>query len=304
MVKPAPKPVLKWAGGKWRVYEQIRHLIPKNYEHLVEPFVGGAAVFFREWAREGFARGAKLSDTNDELVNLYSVLRDDPTRVIEQLEAMKKEHDARQADYFYEVREWDPAQLDSVERAARILYLNKTCFNGLYRVNKKGKFNVPFGKYINPRILDEDNLWAAHAALRDATIQVSDFEAAVKSAKEGDVVYFDPPYDPLSTTSSFTSYAKGDFGREEQLRLAQTFRALSLRGVHCVLSNSETPFIVETYEALRKDLPQLVIERIEVPRFINSKADKRGAVGEVAIATRLPDLPAAGLSAGQAHLVV
>lgn len=288
MAKVAPKPVLKWAGGKWRVYDQIAHFFPKSYGRLVEPFMGGAAVFFREWARGGLEKGAVLTDTNEELVNLYNVIRDEPDELVTKLRGMKRAHASGQESYFYDVRAWDPATLTTHARAARIVYLNKTCFNGLYRVNGSGKFNVPFGRYENPNILDEENLRAAHAAFQDATIRVSDFEATARAAKKGDVVYFDPPYDPLSATSSFTSYGKDSFGRPEQVRLAETFARLSKRGVHCVLSNSDTPFIRETYEAVRSDVPEMMIERIEVPRFINSKAEKRGNVGEVAIATRAP----------------
>lgn len=295
MPKPAPKPVVKWAGGKWRVYEQFQHLVPRSYGRLIEPFAGGAAVFFREAARGGFRRGAVLLDTNEELVNLYRVLQTHPERLVAEVRRMKTEHERRPEAYFYEVRDdWAVAGLAPHQRAARMLYLNKTCFNGLYRVNAAGKFNVPFGRHASPAILDEKNVLAAHEVLQGAVVEVADFGKALEVAEAGDFAYFDPPYDPLSATSNFTAYSKDAFGRAEQLRLAETFRRLAKRGVHCLLSNSDTPFVRETYEPLRDELPSLVIQPVSAPRSINSNGARRGAVGEVVIASSLPEASAAG----------
>lgn len=272
LVEARPKPVLKWAGGKWRLCPLFaeRGLIPPKFNTYHEPFVGGAALFFYLLPTR-----AVLLDTNEELVNLYRQIRTDVDDLLRRLREMKNAHSE---EFYYDTRAAATNTLTPLERAARTVYLNKTCFNGLYRVNSKGQFNVPFGRYANPTIVDEDNLRRAAKALSTAEIVHADFESVLDRAQAGDFVYFDPPYDPLSVTSSFTGYTKNAFGRADQKRLAATFRELDHRGVHCLLSNSDTPFVRSLFEDYE-------IVGFQVPRFINSHGEKRGRVGEVAVTT-------------------
>ena len=280
LVEARPKPVLKWAGGKWRLCPLFaeRGLLPPKFNTYHEPFVGGAALFFYLLPSR-----AVLLDTNEELVNLYRQIRTDVDALLSLLREMKKAHSE---EFYYKTRAAAGETLTPLERAARTVYLNKTCYNGLYRVNSKGRFNVPFGRYTNPTIVDEENLRRAAKALSTADVVHADFESVLDRAQAGDFVYFDPPYDPLSVTSSFTGYTKNAFGRADQKRLAETFRELDNRGVHCVLSNSDTPFVRSLFDGYD-------IEALQVPRFINSKAEKRGPVGEVVVTTaRWPTPPA------------
>jgi DNA adenine methylase len=226
-------PFLKWAGGKRQILPDILRRLPERCETYHEPFLGGGAVFFALAARGAFRR-AVLGDRNADLIDAYLGVRDDVERVITRLARMP--HDRS----FYErLRALDPRKLSGAQRAARIIYLNRTCYNGLYRVNRAGQFNVPFGRYENPRILDRENLRAASRALRGAALGAGDFEAVLARARPGDVVYFDPPYVPLSATASFTAYDREAFGPDEQRRLARVLEALRRRGVYAVLSNSD-----------------------------------------------------------------
>ena len=267
-------PVLKWAGGKRRLLAQYEPHFPGTFDRYFEPFFGGGAVFF--WL---FSRGLLnntpvfLNDVNPELVNFYTVLRDDCESLISKLQEHAKKHGK---DYYYETRAKKQRQMKPANRAARLMYLNRTCFNGLYRVNSKGEFNVPMGRYKNPLICDPAGLRAASAALQEGTFGLGCFEEAVSGAKAGDLVYFDPPYVPLNTTSSFTSYTRENFTLEDQERLAQTFRELAHRGVKVCLSNSDTPVVRDLY----KDFTQHVIM---APRAINSKADRRQKVSELLV---------------------
>lgn len=275
-------PFLKWAGGKGRLLGQYEPLFPQRFERYFEPFVGAGAVFFHLSPAE-----AHLSDVNPELVNAYAVIRDRVEELIPELGTYR--HDR---DFYYALRAQDPASLDVVARAARIIYLNKTCFNGLYRVNRRGQFNVPFGDYKNPRILDEAGLRAASHALQGVSVSHQGFDAVLAEARSGDFVYFDPPYHPLSPTASFTSYAADDFGPEDQIRLAAVFRRLDAKGVKLMLSNSDTPFIRDLYEGYP-------IRQVWAPRAINRDASKRKGVPEVVVTNYrpvrlLPSLPAAG----------
>ena len=250
-VLPQARPFLKWAGGKTQLLPDLFARFPHTFKRYHEPFLGGGAVFFAL-----APKSAILSDVNGDLVETYTAIRDDVEGVIAKLRAhtVSEEH-------YYRVRAQKSAALTPAAAAARTIYLNRTCFNGLYRVNRDGQFNVPFGKYDNPTICNEENLLAVSAALQDVQLRnesVFDIGARVR---RGDLVYFDPPYDPLSPTSSFTSYAKTAFGRDEQKRLAELFTRLACRGVHVVLSNSDTPFI----------------------RAISARADRRGSVGEVIV---------------------
>lgn len=259
-------PVLKWAGGKGRLLAQYQPYFPTNYRRYYEPFVGSAAVFFHLRPAE-----ARLSDTNAELINVYQVLQDRVEQLLHDL-AIHSEHHNK--EHFYEVRAETPH--DPVKRAARTLYLNRTCYNGLYRVNSKGGFNVPFGRYKRPRILMPERLRAASAALQGVRLEVAPFEAVLGEARKGDLVYFDPPYQPLSVTSSFTAYTRDSFGIPQQRQLAEVFRKLARKKVQVMLSNSDAPLVRELYADFR-------IVEVLAPRFINSKADRREAIKELLI---------------------
>lgn len=259
-------PILKWAGGKNSLLPQIRPHLPPTFERYFEPFVGGGAVFFSLQPERSF-----LFDLNAHLIELYCVTRN---QVHELIQALRVHYNDK--EYFYEVRAQDPALLSPVERAARFIFLNKTCYNGLYRENSKGLFNVPFGKYKNPTICDEKGLLAASAALQHTTLELGDFGRVLDLAQRGDFIYFDPPYAPLSPTSSFTGYTKNGFGEAEQRRLADVYRQLSDRGCRLMLSNSSAPLIYELYEGFN-------IHPISARRAINSKANRRGAITELLI---------------------
>ena len=263
------EPVLKWAGGKARLLPEIVKRLPSRKlwtGGYFEPFVGGAAVFFHLVPAH-----ARLSDWNPELVHLYTVIRDDVEGLIADLG--RHMHDRT---YYYAVRAIDPETLSPIERASRTIFLNRTCFNGLYRVNQRGLFNVPFGKYDNPTLCPTDRLRAAAKALEGVSIAQGDFEAAVAEAKRGDFVYFDPPYVPLTPTASFTNYTSSSFGVEAQRRLAQVFTDLGKRGVRCLLSNSDTPLVRELYAGHH-------IDGVLAPRAISRDGEGRKAVGEVLV---------------------
>jgi len=274
MTSPA-RPVLKWAGGKARLLPQILDALPKRFGTYYEPFVGGAAVFFALAAEKRFKR-AVLSDRNADLVEVYQLIQRNVEAVIDVLGQYRYDEDE-----YYRVRDLDPRDLEPPARAARTIFLNKTGYNGLYRVNSKGQFNVPFGRYKNPNFCDSDNLRAASRALESVELRVGDFEHVSKAARRGDAVYFDPPYDPVSKTANFTAYHKEDFGQDEHRRLAQTARSLASRGVSIVLSNSFTSFTEKLYKGFDH-------KKIPVSRPINSKASARGAVDELLVTSR-PD---------------
>jgi len=236
----------------------------------VEPFVGGGALFFsRRPAR------ALLTDINPVLVATYSAIRDDVTGVIRALRELADRHSK---ESYYEIRKRynDAQRISASKRAAMFIYLNKTCFNGLHRVNRKGEFNVPVGSYKNPRILNEDALRAASHALKGARLQCEPFDALIENAKPGDFIYFDPPYEPISETASFTSYARDGFSREDQTRLRDVYAALDRRGCKLMLSNSDVPFIRDLYRGFR-------VDTVAAPRAINCDAKKRGKVSEVLV---------------------
>jgi DNA adenine methylase len=266
----APAPFLKWAGGKRQLVRRILEVAPREIDTYIEPFLGGGAVFFALAAERRFKR-AVLGDANEELILCYRAIKSDVDGVIRAL----KSHDYDKAHY-YEVRARDPEEMDRAERAARLIYLNRCGYNGLYRVNRSGKFNVPFGRYTNPVICDEPRLRAAHRALRGVKLVSQDFETTLDGAKKGDFVYLDPPYVPLSSTSSFTSYARSPFGTPEQERLARALRRLGRKRVHALLSNSDC---VET----RGLYVRQVSEAVPVRRAINSLSTGRGAVAELLV---------------------
>lgn len=267
------KPFLKWAGGKTRLAKEILQRLPSSIDTYYEPFVGSGAVFFA-LASEGRFRRAVLSDRNSELIDVYRALKRDVEQLI--FELGKYTYDK---DFYYEVRKRQPKELELFERAARTIYLNKTGFNGLYRVNRSGQFNVPFGRYQNPNFCDEPRLRAASAALKKAKLIVRDFESACKPAREGDAVYFDPPYVPLSSTSNFTAYHQDAFGEPEHQRLAKLFGTLAENGVAAVLSNSDTPLTRQLYKRWKPD-------SLSVLRMINSVTTRRGGVSEILVSNQ------------------
>ncbi len=266
------RPVLKWAGGKARLVPLILERLPETMDSYYEPFAGSAAVLFALATRQRFRR-AVLSDQNRELINVYRCLKRDVDTLVGLLRSHQRDHSS---ETYYAMRALDPTQLDEFERAARTVYLNKTGFNGLYRVNRSGRFNVPLGRHDKPNICDEPRLRSAAIALKRVRLEVRDFERACDDCKAGDGVYFDPPYVPLSKTSNFTAYHHEAFDDEAQKRLAGLFTRLAEQSVAVLLSNSDTPRTRELYGDWR-------IETIQVARPINSIKTKRGLVTEVLV---------------------
>lgn len=269
----AVAPVLKWVGGKRQLLPEIDRSLPQSFATYYEPFLGGGAVLFHLQPAN-----AVVNDINAELINVYEVIRSDCDGLLADLRKHRNE-----AEYFYQLRQKDRdrqeyKKLSAVERASRILYLNKTCYNGLYRVNRRGQFNVPFGRYKNPNFINEKALKAVHRYFNRAslTFKCGDFVAAVQDSEAGDFVYFDPPYDPVSASSNFTAYARGGFGRKEQMRLKQLCDELSRKKVSFLLSNSATEFILDLYGDYQ-------INIVQARRAVNVKADSRGEVDEVLI---------------------
>jgi DNA adenine methylase len=280
------RPFLKWAGGKAQLLPALLERAPRSIDTYYEPFLGGAALFFALASDPELApRRVVLNDQNHELVTTYEAVRDHLDQLIAQLEPLVDRYGAADADVraeiFYAVREEQPSA--PVEVAARLLFLNKTCFNGLYRVNQRGLFNVPHGKYKNPKILDPVVLAAASSALQDTELLNGDFEEACASAGPDDFVYFDPPFHPLSDTANFTSYTAGIFAREDQLRLKWWMDRLRDRGVPVMLSNSPHEWMIGVYEG-----SHYRVERTPARRSINSKGDRRGVVDELVVTSNYP----------------
>jgi DNA adenine methylase len=267
---------VKWAGGKGSLLAENAARIPRGrtFDRYREPFVGAGAFFF--WIRRSFpGLDCVLADSNEELINAYRSIRDDVDRLLAKLETHQALHSE---EHYYNVRRAAPRV--PAERAARFIYLNRTCYNGLYRVNRRGVFNVPIGRYDRPHIVDRENLLAVGTALRGVAIDSADFETVIEGAGHSDLIYFDPPYHPLSETSRFTSYTAGGFGVDEHRRLARVFEKLSRRGASVILSNSSSDLVRELYQSLD---PRPQIDEVEVPRAINSKAKSRGPVTELLI---------------------
>ncbi|WP_346199748.1 DNA adenine methylase [Caldifermentibacillus hisashii] len=267
------QPFLKWAGGKRQLLPEIRKYIPKRMGTYYEPFLGGGAVLFDLQPKK-----AVINDINSELINTYLVIKNNVAELIEDL----RKHE-NTSDYYYKIRDLDRdknrfSKLSDVEKASRLIYLNKTCFNGLFRVNSQGQFNVPFGRYKNPNIVNEFVLRAVSHYLNNNEVKIlnGDFADAVSSAKKGDFVYFDSPYDPVSETASFTGYTLGGFNKDEQIRLRDLFVDLDKRGCKVLLSNSATEFIKDLYKDYH-------IEIVSATRNINSIATKRGKIDEVLV---------------------
>ncbi|WFQ95152.1 Dam family site-specific DNA-(adenine-N6)-methyltransferase [Mycoplasma feriruminatoris] len=273
--------VVKWVGGKKQIQQTILDFIPNQFNNYIEPFVGGAAILFALQPTN-----AIINDLNDELINIYNVIKNDPLKLIRLLEKHKKNHSE---EYFYQIRNLDRtkqySKLSDVKKAARVLYLNKTCFNGLYRVNKDGYFNTPFGKYKNPSIVNKENLLNVSKYLNDNNIQIlnKDYKEVLKLAQPGDFIYLDPPYMPISESSSFTSYTENGFDIKQQIELKEQCDLLTQKNIKFLLSNSDCQFIRDLY----KDYEIYVVK---AKRSINSKADKRGHINELLISNYKKEL--------------
>ncbi|MDM9380115.1 DNA adenine methylase [Chlorogloeopsis sp. ULAP01] len=267
-----PRPFLKWAGGKSKLISQYIPYFPKNYKNYYEPFLGGGAVFF--YLQYIQPTPAILTDINAELITTYRCVQEN----VEELIIILKEHQRQHnRDYYYHIRA-NPTQND-LEQAARFIYLNKTCFNGLYRVNSQGKFNVPLGKYDNPKICQEHLLRLASTTLTTSKINQADFADVLKCAtSKDDFVFFDPPYHPISNTSYFTAYSRNCFSEKDQERLRDTCAELANRGVKVMVCNSNSEFIKKIYTEIGFN-----IHRIEAARSINSNTKKRGIIYELLI---------------------
>ncbi len=264
--------------------------VPRQVDTYYEPFVGGGAMFFAlAGGAELAPRRAVLSDANHELITVYEIVRDDVARLIARLATISATYLAagldERAELYYAQRARSAE--DRVDVAARFIFLNKTCFNGLYRVNRRGEFNVPHGRYANPRILDEPALYAASAMLQGVALASGDFEDATAEARPDDFIYFDPPFEPLSKTSSFTAYTGGAFDRREQLRLKWLFDELTDRGVAAMLSNSPAEWLQGVYEGERRGYH---LAWTPARRAINSRGDRRGAINELIVTNYAPEI--------------
>jgi len=269
---PKARPFLKWAGGKTKLLPELRKRVPASYGTYYEPFLGGGSLFF-----DLAPTRARLSDVNSELTCAYHMVRDQVEDLIRILHNLELDYRKHKSEFYYKMRAIPPITLKPIERAARMIFLNKTCFNGLYRVNKLGKFNTPEGKFKTfPLICDENNLRLCSGALGAADIVCDDFRDALLSPQSGDFVYLDPPYVPVSDTASFVGYAKGGFGPKDQKDLVEEAKRLKDRGILVCLSNSGTEKVAELY----KDFE---IKTVEMRRNINSRADKRENVNEYLI---------------------
>lgn len=266
-------PFVKWVGGKRQLLKEIEIHIPDQFTKYYEPFVGGGAVLFHFQPKK-----ATINDNNEELVNLYKVIKDSPEKLIQDLKNHKNEE-----TYFYEIRAIDREKekystLNKIQRASRIIYLNKTCYNGLFRVNSSGEFNSPFGRYKNPNIMNSITIQAVSNYLNNNNITIlnEDYEKSLSKIRKGAFVYIDPPYDPISDSSSFTGYTKNGFDKTEQERLKNVCDKLNSKGVKFLLSNSSTEFIKELYKEYN-------IYFIKAKRSINSKGNGRGEINEVLV---------------------
>lgn len=265
---------IKWVGGKKQLIEQFIPLFPSEFNRYFEPFIGGGAVFFY-LKKNGIIDKATIMDTNEELINCYTIIRDKPKKLIKDLVKLREGHSEEQ---YYSIRSKETSRLTDLKKAARFIYLNKTCFNGLYRVNLKGLFNTPIGSYKNPSIFNENLLMDASDLLQGVTIKTGDFRKLKASVKKGDFVYFDPPYYPLNKTSKFTTYTKTKFLDDEQIALRDLFAYLDEKGALVMLSNSSAPFIKKIYKE-----KGYKAKNVSATRMINSNASKRGAIKEVVI---------------------
>jgi len=264
-----PKPFVKWAGGKRQLIPILNQNLPESFGTYYEPFLGGGALLFHIlWKKNN--QKCSVSDLNSDLVLAYTVIRDRPDALIISLKNHEKNYQTDSNSYYYSVRESNPRS--AIEKTSRLIFLNRTCFNGLYRVNSKGKFNVPLGKYTNPNIVNEENIRSVSNILQSnrTSIKCRDFEAVLHDAKKGDLVYFDPPYQPVSTTANFTSYTNKDFTYDDLRRLAELCLRLDSKGCKVLLSNSDSKEVADIFS----EKPWKVT-KIEANRSINSNSKKR-----------------------------
>jgi DNA adenine methylase len=265
------KPVIKWVGGKRQLLSKIKQYMPNRYNRYFEPFIGGGALFFELKHNNSF-----INDYNPELTNLYNVIKNNPKALIKDLKTHINTY-----EYYYSTRSLDRDfitydDLSSIKKASRFIYLNKTGFNGLYRVNKKGQNNVPYGYYKSPKYFDEDNIISCSKQLQTTTITTGDFYNIKNHIKAGDFIYFDPPYVPLNMTSNFTAYTQKGFDDDMQFRLKELCDYIHRIGAYFMLSNSYTDFILDLYD-------DYTIKTVEANRVLNCKVDKRGKINEVLI---------------------
>ncbi len=273
----SPSPFVKWAGGKGSLIETLLAFVPPAFSKYYEPFLGGGALFFALW-NQTMEFHASLSDTNRDLINAYRVVREEPNELIGVLGRIQEDylHSKNLSEFYYEKRRWHPTS--RVDSAARLIFLNKTCYNGLYRVNSRGEFNVPFGRYTRPRIADPENIIAVSIALQKtkAELQASDYRKSLSKCEDSDFVYLDPPYQPRTRTSSFTGYTKEGFSEGDQIELAEEFMRLVDRGCTVLLSNSETPLTRKLYSRFKT-------LSIAVNRPINSVGSGRTGYDELIV---------------------
>ncbi len=298
IVQQQARPFLKWAGGKGQLLTQIEQYLPKELtltskiKKYFEPFLGGGALFFWLSNRFDFEK-SYLYEINPEIVMCYKTIQSDVPKLIKKLKELETQYlsfsETKREAFFYDLRDEYNAYLNRkiknhfVPRSALLIFLNKTCFNGLYRVNSKGEFNVPFGRYKNPTICDEDNLWAVHEALQRAEIIEDDFAQCLKHIDDESFVYFDPPYRPISSTASFNSYSKNIFDDAEQLRLKETFNEINNKEGLAMLSNSDPKNIDPEDHFFDNLYHDYRIERLNATRMINCNADKRGDIKEILV---------------------
>jgi DNA adenine methylase len=276
--EPEASPFVKWAGGKTQLLPKLDTFIP-HFARYFEPFLGGGALFFHLASRLHFS--ARLSDANCELVNAYNIVKYDVEGLISVLERHERKYRNSPEGYYYSLRSARPS--NALESAARFIALNKTCYNGLYRVNANGEFNVPIGKYRNPAVCDRSQLRGASRALNDsdAVVAALDYKKALRKARKGDFVYLDPPFNPLSATANFVDYTRNGFGEKDQIQLAQLFRELDRRGCMVLLSNSDTAFTRTLYSKFHQS-------RVEVLRAISCKGSSRTGHRELLVRNYWP----------------
>jgi DNA adenine methylase len=264
-----PKPFVKWAGGKRQLIPILNQNLPESFGTYYEPFLGGGALLFHILTDKN-GQKCSISDLNSDLVLAYTTIRDRIDALITSLKNHEKNYQKDSESYYYTIRESNPRS--EIEKTSRLIFLNRTCFNGLYRVNSKGKFNVPLGKYSNPNIVNEENIRAVSHILQSSrtAIKCRDFEAVLRDAKKGDLIYFDPPYQPVSATSNFTSYTTKDFTYDDLTRLAELCLKLDSRGCNVLLSNSDSQEVADIFAK-----NPWKITRIAANRSINSNSKKR-----------------------------
>jgi DNA adenine methylase len=274
------KPFLKWVGGKTKLVPELVEMFPKKFNNYFEPFVGGGALFYEviQKYNVGFS---SINDINKKLIIAYKQIKQNPKKLISLLKTIDDEYKKLSLEekekYFYSIRKkYNEETIDDKTTASYLIFLNKTCFNGMYRENSKGQYNIPFGDQKNPNICDKENILGVSKCLKNTEITDYSFEESVKKCKKNDLIYFDPPYYPVNATSSFTAYSKSSFGEIEQKKLKEVFTDLANRGCFVMLSNSHTPFIKELYKDFH-------INYRYAARSINSKGDKRGKIKEVVV---------------------